>query len=107
MADSQAPKPTREELKQRLAMAKMRGSLARMPKKHREAKVEQLQKKAQEEQAKMMEAFKAQLTPEQRAQMGIPADAKVDVRMAEASQANPTTIPRMQPVNESSQMMDV
>ena len=98
-------KPSREELKQRLAMAKMRGKLARMPKKHREATVEKLQKKAQEEQAKMMEQFKMQLTPEQRAKMGIPEDANVDVRMAEATQGEP--IPRMQPVNEQSQTLEL
>ncbi len=64
-------KPTRDELKERLRMAQMRGKLGRMPKKQREEKVEKIKSQMDEQQKAIMEQIQ-KLTPEQRKAMGIP-----------------------------------
>lgn len=68
--NTEVSKPTREELKQRLKMAQMRGQLGRMPKKHREEKVEKLKTQMDEQQKAFMEQIQ-KLTPEQRKAMGL------------------------------------
>ena len=69
-------KPTREELKERLRMAQMRGKLGRMPKKQREEKVEKIKTQMDEQQKNIMEQIQ-KLTPEQRKAMGIPENFQV------------------------------
>jgi hypothetical protein len=69
-------KPTREELKERLRMAQMRGKLGRMPKKQREEKVEKIKTQMDEQQKAIMEQIH-KLTPEQRKAMGIPENFQV------------------------------
>jgi hypothetical protein len=64
-------KLSRDELKERLRMAQMRGKLGRMPKKHRDEKVEKMKSDMEQQQKAFMEQIKL-LTPEQRKAMGIP-----------------------------------
>ena len=69
--NTEVSKPSREELKQRLKMAQMRGQLVRMPKKQREEKVEKLKTQMDEQQKAFTEQLQ-KLTPEQRKAMGFP-----------------------------------
>ena len=69
--NNEVSKPTREELKERLKMAQMRGKLGRLPKKQRDEKVEKMKSQMEEQQNAFMEQIK-KLTPEQRKSMGLP-----------------------------------
>ena len=69
--NNEVSKPTREELKERLRMAQMRGKLGRLPKKQRDEKVEKIKSQMEEQQNAFMEQLK-KLTPEQRKSMGLP-----------------------------------
>ena len=75
LENAQPGKPSRQELLERLKMAKMRGGgIHRMPKKQREEKLEQLKTVLGEQQKKVVENLRGQLTPDQLRQMGIPVD---------------------------------
>lgn len=102
-------KPSREELKQRLQMAKMRSNLSRMPKKQREEKVEKIKATMEEQQKAMMEQLKM-LPPEQLKAMGV--DPTVFSQQAPKQEPNneeilinnavlnePLNIPKMKPVS--------
>ena len=112
-----APKPTREELKQRLQMAKMRSNLSRMPKKQRDEKVEKLKATMEEQQKSLMEQLKM-LPPEQLKAMGV--DPKIiassqpvevassetknndqDILINNAVLSEPLNIPKMKPVSDT------
>ena len=69
--NNEVSRPTREELKERLRMAQMRGKLGRLPKKQRDEKVEKIKSQMEEQQNAFMEQLK-KLTPEQRKSMGLP-----------------------------------
>ena len=94
-------KLSRDELKQRLRMAQMRGKLGRMPKKQRDEKVEQLKADMEEQQSAFMEQIKL-LTPEQRKAMGIPETEVPKVSTDNAQIIHPEN---QQPVSESNPMV--
>jgi len=89
--NSQQPeqKPSREELLQRLKMAKLRGGgIQRMAKKQRESTEEKLKTHMDEQQKTLIETLKGQMTPEQLAQMGIPNGSQVDFQTIEQTLKN-------------------
>lgn len=103
-------KPSREELKQRLQMAKMRSNLSRMPKKQREEKVEKIKATMEEQQKTLMEQLKM-LPPEQLKAMGVdPTAFSQPVQKQEPNNDQellfnnavlnePLNIPKMKPVS--------
>ncbi len=105
-------KPSREELKQRLQMAKMRSNLSRMPKKQREEKVEKIKATMEEQQKTLMEQFKM-LPPEQLKAMGVdpaafaqqlpqkqePKNDQEEILINNAVLNEPLNIPKMKPVS--------
>jgi len=96
-------KPTREELKERLRMAQMRGKLGRMPKKQREEKVEKIKSQMDEQQKSIMEQIQ-KLTPEQRKAMGIPENFDVNTQTPVNESNNNVNIVNPQnnmPINEN------
>ena len=119
---TETAKPTREELKQRLQMAKMRSNLSRMPKKQRDEKVEKLKATMEDQQKAFMEQIKT-LSPEQLKALGMnlqnqpnPAAAAAtespaavpkqfennnDILINNAVLKEPITIPKMKPVSET------
>jgi dsDNA-specific endonuclease/ATPase MutS2 len=118
---TETAKPTREELKQRLQMAKMRSNLSRMPKKQRDEKVEKLKATMEDQQKAFMEQIKT-LSPEQLKALGMnlqnqpnPAAAATespaaapkqfennnDILINNAVLKEPITIPKMKPVSET------
>jgi len=117
---TETAKPTREELKQRLQMAKMRSNLSRMPKKQRDEKVEKLKATMEDQQKAFMEQIKT-LSPEQLKALGMnlqnqpnpaadtesPAAAPKqfvnnnDILINNAVLKEPITIPKMKPVSET------
>jgi hypothetical protein len=104
-------KPSREELKQRLQMAKMRSNLSRMPKKQREEKVEKIKATMEEQQKTLMEQLKM-LPPEQLKAMGVDPTAfsqqvaqkqeepknDQEILINNAVLNEPLNIPKMKPV---------
>jgi len=113
---TETAKPTREELKQRLQMAKMRSNLNRMPKKQRDEKVEKLKATMEDQQKAFMEQIKT-LSPEQLKALGMnlpdqPAAAVAapppqsqfgnhDILINNAVLSEPLSIPKMKPVSET------
>ncbi len=103
-------KPSREELKQRLQMAKMRSNLSRMPKKQREEKVEKIKATMEEQQKTLMEQLKM-LPPDQLKAMGVDPTAfsqpaqkqepnnNQEILINNAVLNEPLNIPKMQPVS--------
>jgi hypothetical protein len=105
-------KPSREELKQRLEMAKMRSNLSRMPKKQREEKVEKIKATMEEQQKTLMEQLKM-LPPEQLKAMGVdptafaqqlsqkqePKNDQEEILINNAVLNEPLNIPKMKPVS--------
>jgi len=103
-------KPSREELKQRLQMAKMRSNLSRMPKKQREEKVEKIKATMEEQQKNLMEQLKM-LPPEQLKAMGMDPSAfsqsvqkqeptnEQEILINNAVLNEPLHIPKMKPVS--------
>ncbi len=93
-------KPTREELKERLRMAQMRGKLGRMPKKHREEKVEKIKTQMDQQQKSIMEQIQ-KLTPEQRKAMGIPENFEVPNQTPVSNNVNINHPNNNEPVSEN------
>jgi hypothetical protein len=91
-------KLSRDELKERLRMAQMRGKLGRMPKKQRDEKVEKMKSDMEQQQNAFMEQIKL-LTPEQRKAMGIPD--------ATTNEAQPVEPEKPQPVVRETNPMDI
>jgi hypothetical protein len=94
-------KLSRDELKERLRMAQMRGKLGRMPKKQRDEKVEKMKSDMEQQQKAFMEQIKL-LTPEQRKAMGIP-----DVTTNEAQPVEQVQPEKAQPVVRETNPMDI
>jgi hypothetical protein len=94
-------KLSRDELKERLRMAQMRGKLGRMPKKQRDEKVEKMKSDMEQQQKAFMEQIKL-LTPEQRKAMGIP-----DVTTNEAQPVEQVQPEKAQPVVSETNPMDI
>ena len=97
-------KLSRDELKERLRMAQMRGKLGRMPKKHRDEKVEKMKSDMEQQQKAFMEQIKL-LTPEQRKAMGIP---EMDIPNVSTNEAHEQVQPeKPQPVVRETNPMDI
>ena len=94
-------KLSRDELKERLRMAQMRGKLGRMPKKQRDEKVEKMKSDMEQQQNAFMEQIKL-LTPEQRKAMGIP-----DVTTNEAQPVEQAQPEKPKPVVRETNPMDI
>jgi hypothetical protein len=90
-------KLSREELKERLRMAQMRGKLGRMPKKQRDEKVEKMKSDMEQQQKAFMEQIKL-LTPEQRKAMGIPDMENLNVAKNEAQPVEQVPPENQQPI---------
>ena len=99
-------KLSREELKERLRMAQMRGKLGRMPKKQRDEKVEKMKSDMEQQQKAFMEQIKL-LTPEQRKALGIPDIENLNVATNEAQPVEQVPPENQQPVVRETTPMDI
>jgi hypothetical protein len=99
-------KLSREELKERLRMAQMRGKLGRMPKKQRDEKVEKMKSDMEQQQIAFMEQIKL-LTPDQRKAMGIPDMENLNVATNEAQPVEQVPPENQQPTEQETNPMNV
>ena len=96
-------KLSRDELKERLRMAQLRGKLGRMPKKQRDEKVEKMKSDMEQQQKAFMEQIKL-LTPEQRKAMGIP---DMETQNATANEAESVQPEAQHPLVHETNSMDI
>ena len=111
--------PTKEELRERLKAVKTRGYLSRLPQKLRDQKIETIKTNIDNQRNEFLEQMKSHFTPEQMQQL-INGNLQFKVAdeqfnnapdVSKASEENPISIPinlpKMTPVNNSSNKNEI